>query len=193
MMTNGCRALAVAAALLASTAATAQDDAVRDVGGGWTLSPSSDGKGCFVTRAYPAPRETVLQLGLDTDGSNRLTLLNANWSIRARERLKLDFRLSNAAFPRHDAIGIVAEGRRGFVTTFGATFPRNLATSAFLHVRRGTVRVEELSLAGSGTAIAALRTCVERRRTAPAAASKPGRGTSGIPLDPFAARTESRK
>ncbi|MEH3038197.1 MAG: hypothetical protein PGN23_17150 [Sphingomonas adhaesiva] len=192
MMTMWSRTLVVAAALTAAATATAQDP-VRDVGGGWTLSPSSDGKGCFVTRAFPPPRETVLQFGLDTDGSNRLTLLNANWSIRARERMKLDFRLSNAAFPRHDAIGIVAEGRRGFVTTFGTTFPRNLATSAFLHVRRGTVRVEELSLAGSGTAIAALRTCVERRRAAPPAVSRPGRAAGGIPLDPFAGKAESRK
>ncbi|MEH3105308.1 MAG: hypothetical protein PGN12_15590 [Sphingomonas phyllosphaerae] len=162
----------------------AADYATRDVGA-WIVAASSDQKGCFITRTYPAPRGTTLQFGLDMDGSNRLTLLNPNWSIRAREQLRLDFQLSHSAFPRHLAIGIAPQGKRGFVTDFGATFPRSFATSAFLKVRRGDVPVEELTLDGSGAAVAELRRCVDRQRT-PVAGKAAREGGARIPLDPFA-------
>ncbi|WP_341207844.1 hypothetical protein [uncultured Sphingomonas sp.] len=168
---------------LAGTPAAA-DYATREVGA-WVVSASSDRKGCFLTRTYPEPRGTTLQFGLDIDGSNRLTLLNPNWSIRAREQLRLDFRLSTSAFPRHLAIGIATAGQRGFVTSFGATFPRSLATSDSLKVRRGDVPVEELKLDGSGAAIVELRKCVDRQR-APAAGKSMRDAGSRIPLDPFA-------
>ncbi|WP_028965867.1 hypothetical protein [Sphingomonas phyllosphaerae] len=176
-----------------AAAPAAADYATREVGA-WVVSPSSDQKGCFLTRTYPEPRGTTLQFGLDIDGSNRLTLLNPNWSIRAREQLRLDFRLSNSAFPRHLAIGIATAGQRGFVTNFGATFPRNFASSDSLRVRRGDVPVEELKLDGSGAAIAELRKCVDRQR-APAVAKSTRDPEGRIPLDPFAndRRRDSRK
>lgn len=184
----------VAAALLTATPSAAAGYATRDVGD-WVVSASSDGQGCFITRTYPNPRATTVQFGLDVDGSNRLTLLNANWSIKDREPLKLTFRLSKASFPRHAAIGIVADGKRGFVSSFGASFARDLAASRTLQVRRGEVIVEDLALDGSGAAIAEMRSCVDRFRDAPKAARAPETGSDGIPLDPFAAqpRRESRK
>lgn len=182
--------------VLATTMASipaAADYATRDIGA-WTVAASSDRKGCFLTRTYPEPRGTTLQFGLDIDGSNRLTLLNANWSVRAREQLRLDFQLSGSAFPRHLAIGIAPQGQRGFVTNFGATFPRNFAASDYLKVRRGDVPVEELKLDGSGAAVAALRICVDRQRTpATGKAARDDRGR--IPLDPFSGevRRDSKK
>ena len=184
----------LALAALTGGTALAADDTLREVGP-WLISPSSDKRGCFITRTFPAPRATTVQFGLDVDGSNRLTVLNPNWSVREKERLKLDFRLSKAAFPRHVAIGIAAQGKRGFVTTFGAPFPRDFATSRFLHIKRGDVPVEEISLDGSGAAVAALRECVAqyRDRGEQAAPAKQVKGR--IPLDPFATETEreSRK
>ncbi len=178
----------VVAALAPGTPAGAQDYATRDVGA-WLVSPSSDRQGCFLTRTYPAPRDTTVQFGLDVDGANRLTVLSPNWSIRAKERLRLDFRLAKASFPRHTAIGIAAEGKRGFVTTFGAAFPDHLAASPFLHIRRGDVPVEELSLDGSGAAIGELRACVARYRAAPVPPRATTKGDRRrIPLDPFAKR-----
>lgn len=173
--------------------AQAADYATRDIGD-WIVAASSDQKGCFLTRTYAGPRSTTLQFGLDVDGSNRLTLLNANWSIRAREPLRLDFALSNSAFPRHVAIGITTQGRRGFVTDFGTSFPRSFAASTYLIVRRGDVPVEELKLDGSGAAVAELRKCVDRQR-APATGKAARDGSARIPLDPFASSTarDSRK
>lgn len=179
----------VLAALLVTNAAAAGAAYQARTVGDWVVSPSSDQKGCFLSRTYPAPRQTTLQLGLDTDGGNRLTILNVNWSIRPRERLTMDFRLSNAAFPRHVAIGIATQGKKGFVTSFGKTFPTSLAASRVLYVRRGDVPVEELGLDGSGAAIAELRRCVDQYR-APASAPRPARADRDrIPTDPFAAPT----
>ncbi|MEH3048174.1 hypothetical protein [Sphingomonas adhaesiva] len=187
-------ALLLAALLLPGAAAHAQGYAPRDIGP-WVVSPSSDKQGCFLTRTFPAPRETTLQLGLDTDGSNRLTILNARWSVREKERLRLTYRLSRAAFPRHLAIGLAAEGKKGFVTTFGAAFPATFAASRFLHITRGDVPVEELDLEGSGTAIAELRKCVASYRGAPPAGRTIAKDTGRIPADPFAVkvRRDSRK
>ncbi len=188
------RLAALIPALLLSTPSLARDYATRDVGP-WVVSASSDRKGCFLTRTYDGPRATTVQFGLDADGTNRLTVLNANWSIQAKEQLRLTFRLSNASFPRHLSIGIATEGKRGFVTSFGVNFPTALAASNFLHIRRGDVPVEELTLDGSGAAIAELRKCVDLYRNAPAArpAAKAEKGR--IPTDPFAIKTksESRK
>jgi len=185
---------ALAVATLAAAGAVAADYSAREVGE-WLVSPSSDERGCFITRTYPGPRATTLQFGLDVDGSNRLTILNPNWSIRERERLKLDFRLSKASFPRHLAIGIAAQGKKGFVTTFGTSFPADFAASRFLHVRRGKVPVEEIDLDGSGAAVAALRDCVKHYRGASVPAKSAKEDAGRIPLDPFAVNTdrESRK
>jgi len=68
-------------------------------------------------------------IGLDIDGANRLSVLNANWSIKSKDRLTLNFRLSNSSYPAHFAVGIVSDGKQGFVTSFGAKFPAYFAAS----------------------------------------------------------------
>ncbi|WP_294392643.1 hypothetical protein [uncultured Sphingomonas sp.] len=176
----------LAVMLLVSAPVPAQGYATRDVGR-WTVSASSDQQGCFLTRTFQGPGETTLLLGLDVDGDNRLTIVNANWSIRPQDKLRLNFRLSNASFPRHFAVGIAANDKKGFVTSFGASFPATFAASKFLHVARDDVPVEELGLEGSGAAVTELRKCVAFYRDAPATAGSRAEHGSRIPLDPFAA------
>ncbi|KQT35236.1 hypothetical protein ASG29_03755 [Sphingomonas sp. Leaf412] len=163
--------------------------APRDVGG-WTVAASEDAKGCFVTRTYDRPGATTLLLGLDIDGANRLSVLNENWSIAPREKLKLTFRLSRGGYVGQAAVGIVSDGKQGFVTGFEATFPSYFAASPTLAIARGDVPVERLPLDGSGAAVARLRACVAALRAMPAA-----RRDDRIPKDPFAAnaRRESGK
>lgn len=179
------RLLIAATGLLAAASASAQDYAIREIAG-WTVTASRDGNGCFLTKAYQGPGETTLLFGLDTDGSNRLSLLNANWSIRKKARESLDFRLSNASFPRHLAIGIGSEGKKGFVTSFGTKFPALFAASGFLHVFRGDVPVAQLSLRGSGAAVAELRRCVAVHRGKRVADARDSDRAADIPIDPFA-------
>lgn len=175
--------------MLSGTEVVAKDYVTREVGP-WVVAASSDRRGCFLSRTYRGPRATTLQFGLDADGSNRLTVLNARWSIREKEQLRLGFRLSKASFPRHLAIGLVADGKRGFVTSFGATFPRDFAASEFLHIRRGDVPVEELDLEGSGAAVAEARRCVDQYRTTRAVSGVAREDAGRIPIDPFAVRNE---
>ncbi len=182
------------AALAPAPAFAAPGYASRQVGG-WTVAPSKDGKGCFLTRIYDRAGETTLLLGLDTDDTNHLSVLNANWSIKPKDKLKLTFRLSKGAYPRHFAVGLSSEGKRGFVTSFESKFPGYFATSATLDISRGEVPVERLSLTGSGAAVAELRLCVAAQRAKPVAKSGAKPRADTIPLDPFAAesRHKSRK
>lgn len=176
----------LAGTILASAPAAAQTYASREVGG-WTVAASKDGAGCFLTRAFPHPGNTTLLLGLDVDGANHLSVLNANWSIEPKDRLKLNFRLSKSAYPDHFAVGMASDGAQGFVTTFGTKFPDAFAASNFLHISRGKVPVERLGLAGSGAAVKELRACVAAQRSKPAAA-KAESWRDQIPRDPFASR-----
>lgn len=181
----------LAGSLLLSTTALAQDYATRDVGP-WVVAASSDRKGCFLTRTFQGERGTTLLFGLDVDDSSRLTLLNPNWSIREKEQHRLNFRLSNASFSRHPTVGIAAEGKNGFVASFGAAFPSKFAASKYLHIARADVPVEELSLEGSGAAVAELRRCVDLYRTKRATVRSRDGNTSRIPVDPFAAAGKKR-
>lgn len=182
------------ALVCASGPAQARDYGTRDVGG-WTIVASKDGKGCFLNREYERRGGTTVLLGLNVDGTNRLSLLNANWSIKPKDQLKLDFRLSNSSYPAHFAIGIVSEGKQGFVTSFGTKFPSYFASSKILQVSRGDVGVERLGLDGVRNAVAELRKCVAAQRDKPAATPRAKAQSDDIPKDPFAVPSprESRK
>ena len=184
-------AVAAAIGAMASSHAAARTYTTQDVAG-WTVAASTDGKGCFLSREYDRTGQTTLLLGLNTDGTNRLSILNANWSIRPKDRLKLTFRLSNGSFPKHFAVGVASDGKQGFVTSFGAKFPAHFATSRNLDVFRDNVPVEKLSLEGSGASVAELRKCVAVQRTRPTDRAEPTSSDS-IPIDPFALTPERKR
>lgn len=173
-------------ALLLTALAPMQGYATRELGA-WTIAAARDGDGCFMTRRYPRDGDTTLLFGLSGDGSNRLTVLNANWSIRPRDKLTLDYRLSNRRFPKQFAVGLSADGKQGFVSTFDAKFTAQFAAATDLAIFRGDVPVERLTLEGTGAAMAELRRCVAATRGAPAAADE------AIPRDPFAESKPKRK
>lgn len=182
------RAIAVFACVIglsASAHAAAQDYPSRKVGE-WTIASSRNDRGCFLTRQYDRAGDTTLLLGLDGDGTNHLSVLNANWSIKPKDQLSLTFRLSKGGYATHGAVGMESDGKPGFVTTFEAKFPSYFAASAFLDIFRGDVPVEQLGLDGSGAAVAAMRDCVGIRAaqsmTAPGVKTRDAR----IPADPFA-------
>lgn len=176
---------ALCAALFAGAYASAQDYPMRDVGG-WKVAASKDKKGCFLTRTYDGPGETVLLLGLDIDGSNHLSVLNANWSIKPNDQLALNFRLSNGGYSKHPVVGMEADEKKGFVTSFEAKFIGYFATSKALNIDRGDVPVERLSLDGSGAAVAELQRCVALFKANTGAGAGEERRSDQIPTDPFA-------
>ncbi|QNQ10712.1 hypothetical protein [Sphingomonas alpina] len=176
---------ALLAGLFASADASAQDYAMRDVGG-WTVAASKDKDGCFLTRTYGGAGETTLLLGIDIDGSNHLSVLNSNWSIKQMDRLKLNFRLSTGGYSRQLVVGMESAGKKGFVTSFETKFPSYFAASKALHIYRGDVPVEQLNLDGSGAAVAELRRCVDIYRAKPVAGGREKGRSDQIPRDPFA-------
>jgi len=178
-------ALAMASGLSTTAGAADPRYQTRTVGD-WTVAVSKDQQGCFLTRTYDRPAKTILLLGLDSDGTNHLSVLNANWSIKPKDQLRLTFRLSKGGYAAHDAVGIAADDRQGFVTSFEAKFPDYFAASKILNIFRGDVPVEQFGLDGSGAAVGALRACVGSiAATAPSAAGRRERADR-IPTDPFA-------
>lgn len=171
--------------LFASAQASAQEYRVRNVGS-WTVAASKDARGCFLTRDYGGAGNTTLLLGLDIDGTNHMSVLNYNWSIKSKDRLRLNFRLTNGGYSKHLAIGMEAEGKKGFVTDFEPKFPSYFATSKALHIYRADVPVEQLSLDGSGAAVAELRRCVDVQRTNEKTDAPERQRSARIPKDPFA-------
>lgn len=177
--------IAIGAFALAVPPAAAQDSGARKVGA-WTVAPGQDGAGCLLSRSYRGPTGTTLILGLDTDGSQRLSVLNPDWSIRPGDRERLTFRLGAARYDRQFAVGIASAGKQGFAAEFDAAFAGKLAAAKSLAIARGTTPVEDLPLDGSGAAVRELKACV--------AALGDGRGASrssddagrSIPRDPFA-------
>lgn len=161
--------------------ATAQADTDK-AAAAWTVAASRDGRGCFATRRYDGPGDTTLLLGLDPDGANHLTVVNDNWSITPRQALMLEFRLTRGGYGDHPAVGIEADGKRGFVATFEPRFPDHIAASRRLDIYRGTTPVARLDLTGSGAAVARLRRCSTARTSATPGAQTP----SDVPIDPFA-------
>ena len=164
---------------------------MRDVGG-WTVAASKDQRGCFLTRTYGGAGATTLLLGLDIDGSNHLSVLNDNWSIKQNDQLKLNFRLSNGGYSEHPVVGMASEGKKGFVTNFETKFLSYFAASTDLRIYRGDVPVERLSLGGSGAAVAELRRCVGIYRAKTAAGAREKGRSDQIPKDPFAPEAKQR-
>ena len=181
----------ICVAALSATNASASEYASRDVGG-WTVTPSKDGKGCFLIKEYERNGGTTVLLGLDTDGTNRLSVLNPNWSIKPKDRLKLDFRLSHSSYPAHFAVGIASAGKRGFVTSFGEKFPAYFAASKALNISRGPVPVERLSL-DADAAVVELRKCVAGQRAKTSVGGDGQERADHIPRDPFAPASGRRK
>jgi hypothetical protein len=182
------RAAVVLGLAAAASPACAQGYAAKQLGD-WTVAASKDGSGCFISRSFDQPGGTTLLLGMDRDGSNHFSVLNENWSIRPQDRLKLTFRLTQGGYPNHQAIGIVADGKQGFVAAFDPKFPTSFAGSKALHIDRGTTPVARLPLDGSGAAVAELQRCVAAQHgPAKAVASD-----DGIPRDPFAERPKPRR
>lgn len=181
--------LALATAAVAGGRSAAQDFAAEQQGE-WTIAAAKDRQGCVMSRDYGGKGGTALLVGLSTDATNYLSVTNRNWSIRKGERMPLDFRLSNGAYPGHEVVGLETDDGHGFVTSFEAKFPAYLATSRFLNVDRGDVPVARLPLDGSG-AVAALRRCVGALGKHDAASDTDGR--AAVPTDPFAERKRRRR
>lgn len=187
-----CFGLALFTGSFASAHASAQEYPARDVGV-WMVAASKDKRGCFLTRTYEGTGRTSLLLGVDVDGSNHLSVLNDNWSIKPKDRWKLTFRLTSGGYPNHAVIGMASEGKKGFVTNFDAKFPSHFAASKALHIYRGDVPVEQLHLDGSGAAIAELRQCVGIHAAGNGAGARETERSAQIPKDPFAPDAKRRR
>lgn len=182
----------VAGLACVASAADAADYRAREVGG-WNISAADDGEACIMSLDYEGEGETSLIFSLKLDGDNLLAMMNYNWSIKEGEKLDLEYRLSNGTYEKHPSFGFASGGKKGFGTQFENKFSDYLAQSKYLHVYRDGKVVDNVSLTGTGVAVAELRRCLGIIRANDAAEAREKARFSHIPLDPFATPSEVGK
>lgn len=175
--------LLIAVALFLPTALHAQSYQPREVGG-WRIAPMEDEEGsCFISLEYEGDGSTELFLTLDPTGKTFLLIRNDNWSIKAKEELRLNFSLSMGDYSDHTVIGTE---NRGFITTFEPKFIDYFAKSTYLEIDRDGQLIDSLKLKGSGAAVLELKRCVATIKRASEAMTKERKRLEHIPSDPFA-------
>ena len=168
------RSIALASALagLAVTPASARDwpDA-----GGWSIGELDNGTSCYVTQEFEGAGETSLMLTLNVDNTVLLSALNANWTSKPGQTYQLTYVLDAGEYSDHASIGFESGGRKGFVGGFEPSFPSYFGTL-----------VDQLSLKGTGPAVALGRACVATLKAKADAAGREKARLEHIPIDPFA-------
>lgn len=152
--------------------------------GGWTIT-DVDG-GCAMGMEFEGPGSSYLLLSKSTDGELLVMLTNDDWSAKSGERYKVEYVIGEKAFGGGTAIGV----RNGFVTKFAPNFEGAFSAGQSLHVYLDDKRVDQLSLSGTGAAIAAVNRCLAGVRQRLAAERREKERWAHLPKDPFAS-TES--
>ena len=142
---------------------------------------------------YEGDGATNLLLSLDIEGANSLMVDNYNWSTKDDEEYDIDYYLTAGVYDKHASRGYEHKGRHGFVTYFEAKFLTYFAASKSLDIRRGDVVVDELSLSGSGAAIAEMRRCVGLLKAKADAEAREKAKWAHIPKDPFAPKSNDNE
>lgn len=169
---------------VAATAGTAQ---ARDwpSAGGWDISELSEG--CGMSMEYEGEGGTTLFLLLDADRDVFLAVTNSNWSAQEGEAYDLSYNLNGTSYGGGKSIGTKLAYRPGFLTKMEPDFLTHFAAGRSLHIYRGDVRVDQLSLSGSAAGMGVLRRCVASVKARLDAEAREKARFAHIPKDPFAA------
>jgi TonB family protein len=175
--------LTALACVLLPTDALARDWASA---GGWDIG-EFDAEHCGMGLEYEGEGETLLVLGLATDGSVLLTVTNYNWSTAADQTYNLVFYLNGTAYSGGKSLGFANAGRKGFATWFEPDFLKHFAASTYLTIKSEAGKVvDDLKLEGSAAGLAQVRRCVAHLRAVAAAEAREKARFAHIPQDPFA-------
>src|SRR6218665_293046 len=119
--------------------------------GGWTVS-DIDG-GCGMIQDFEGPGASNVVFAKKVDGTITLHIDNDNWTAKEGETYDVTFALNGSAYSG-PAIGVVSSGRHGFFAKMGAGFEVDLARGNGLIVLLGEQQIDNLSLHGTGVALA---------------------------------------
>jgi TonB family protein len=176
--------LVAAAALLVAPAAYARE---WGEAGGWNIGESSDGESCGAVMEYEGKGETNLIFLHYVDGRIVLGATNTGWSAEKEKEYELVYVLNGKSYSGGKSFGLGEryEIRKGFVTAMEPSFEADFAAGSGLQVYLGGTLVDNLSLNGTGAAVARVRQCVAHLRGIKQAAERERQRWAHIPDDPF--------
>ncbi|MDZ3831343.1 MAG: energy transducer TonB [Sphingopyxis sp.] len=152
---------------------------------GWTVFEGDDH--CGVTMEYEGKGSSELSVGVNVDGGVIALLTNTGWSTSETESYEISWVLGDREYTgTSKGFGKSYEMRKGFGGKFGPEFLDDFAKASSLHVYRGEMLIDQLSLSGSGAATAMARRCLQTIKTRLAAEEKERQRFSHIADDPFA-------
>lgn len=180
------RWLYLAAAVIALWASSAQAR-VWGEAGGWDIGESSDGESCGAVMEYEGKGETNLIFLHYVDGRIVLGATNTGWSAEKEKEYDLVYVLNGKTYSGGKSFGLGEryELRKGFVTAMEPSFEADFAAGSGLRIYLGGTLVDNLSLSGTGAAVARVRQCVAHLRGVKQAAERERQRWAHIADDPF--------
>lgn len=152
---------------------------------GWDIVQSESS--CAIFEEYEGKGETNLLIVLNVDGSAGAMMTNYGWSAADDENYELSWIVNGSVYTGPAfGIGKRYETRKGFGGKFRAEFIDDIAKGSSLLVQRGDIVVDQLSLDGSGAAIAMAKRCLAVVKAEIAAAERERQRFAHIADDPFA-------
>lgn len=175
------RHLAFAAGIVAFASQSAQAEYIGDAGG-WEIYLYEDS--CGAVSEFEGPGDTIAVLLKHTDGDVVFQITNHNWTAREGEKYEVAYSLNGFRYSG-SAVGTKSGARSGFASPFGPDFAEDFAKGSSLHVYLGDQRIDQLSLEGTATAVAAVDQCLTKVRATVAAAERERQRYAHLPKDPF--------
>lgn len=157
---------------------------------GWEVG-QTDGA-CGIVQTFEGKGDTEMTFILRSDGDAGLSLTNTGWSAVKGEKYPIEIRMDASSYTANaTGIGDKYDSRKGFVILFGPDFVQDFRKSSGFRVYRGDVLVDNLSLRGSGAALARADVCLARVRREEAAVAKEKARFANIVDDPFAGASKT--
>lgn len=175
--------------ILAMAATAIPTVAAGQVVQGWTIGEVDDG--CGMMMDYAGEGSTDLYFFEKVGGESTILARNYNWSAKDGEAYPMTFWLDRTPFSGEVTGMKPSDGKAGFVIKGNASFRKAFAAASGLTITRGETVVDDLSLKGSGAALATLSRCVARVRAKLAAEAREKARFAHIAKDPFASEPAS--
>lgn len=141
---------------------------------------------CGISMEYEGDGSTQLMILGTGINEPLIQITNYNWSAKHGERYDLQYHMGNHYYEIPSAGIEASDNRKGFVTYLSASFIIDFAKSSGLTLKIGDKLVDDLSLAGSGAAIARFNACRRAVKAEIAKAKADEERLKYIPKDPFA-------
>ena len=182
------RPLLIIAALATSVAGKSIAQARPANVAGWLVAER--GEGCAMGSEFAGPGNTYLLVHKRVDGEIYLSITNNAWSARDGKPYNVSYQLNGKEYSDGMTRGYRSGAARGFFSIMGAGFEQDFASAKDLSVFLDGEFIRKLSLAGTGTAIAAVNRCVTGLRSRVQAERH--KNATDVRKDPFAKPSATR-